>query len=74
MPQFAGAPGQRGEHRVSMGNGLIARQVQSSGQVLRGLNGFFFHREDFSTLPIFVSRSANARQIYRVFLYFLYFL
>jgi hypothetical protein len=54
-----------------MGNGLIARQVQSAGQVLRGLNGFFFHDEDFSTLTIFVSRSANSRQNYRVFLYFL---
>ena len=57
-----------------MGNGLIARQVQSAGQVLRGLNGFFFHDEDFSTLPIFVWRSANSRQIYRVFLYFLFVL
>jgi hypothetical protein len=26
-----------------MGNGFIARQVQSAGQVLRGLNGLFFH-------------------------------
>jgi hypothetical protein len=54
-----------------MGNGFIARQVQSSGKVFRGLNGFLFHDEDFSTQPIFVSRSANSRQIYRVFLYLL---
>jgi hypothetical protein len=35
------------------------------------LNGFFFHDEDFSTLPIFVSRWANSRQLCRVLLYFL---
>src|SRR5256885_12567480 len=45
MPQFAGALGQRCEHCVSMGNGLIAWQVQAAGQVLRGLNGLCFHDE-----------------------------
>ena len=74
MPQFAGALGQSGEHRVSMGNRLIARKVQSTGQVLRGLDGFFFHGEDFSMLATFVLRSANSHQICSVFLYLLYFL
>jgi hypothetical protein len=43
MPQFAGAFGQRRKHRVAMGNGFIARQVQSAGQEFRWLNGLFFH-------------------------------
>src|SRR5712664_238427 len=43
MAQFASAFGQRRQHRVSMGNGFIAGQVQSANQMLRGLNGLFFH-------------------------------
>src|SRR5258708_26664543 len=45
MPQFAGAFGQCREHGVTVGNGFVARQVQSAGQVLGALNGFFFHDE-----------------------------
>src|SRR6266550_2757720 len=61
MPQFAGALGQRCEHCVSMGNGLIAWQVQAAGQVLRGLNGLFFHDEILArgVTPVRIPRSAT---------------
>ncbi len=43
MPQLAGALGQRREHSVSMGDGFVAGQVQSTRQILRRLDGLFFH-------------------------------
>jgi hypothetical protein len=45
-----------------MGNGLIARQVQSAGQVLRRVYGFFFHYK-ILTRPASSSGKRNVRTV-----------
>jgi hypothetical protein len=42
--------------------GFVARQVQASGQVLRGLNDLFFHAKILARRQS-SSRPANSRQI-----------
>src|SRR5580692_5144089 len=43
MTQLARAFGQPCQHRVTVRYGLVSRQLQPTGQVLRRLNGLFFH-------------------------------
>src|SRR5712672_3648756 len=45
MAKFAGAFRKRRKHRVAVRNGFVSRQVQSSSEVFRGMNGLFFHHE-----------------------------
>ena len=66
MPQFAGSFGQRREHRIAMGDGLVAGQVQSAGQVFCWLDGLFFHAEILTrgVTPARIPRAAPEFQLF----------
>jgi hypothetical protein len=52
MAEFAGALGQSSQHRVTMRNGFIARQLDATVHALRRTYGLFFHGEILTRGPL----------------------